>query len=272
MEQGQQASKDSHLLVGQRVAQQEQQEASVVEKPFSQYEYTFDLLTAIGTVIVALLAVFGDRVRARLARPKLKVETSVAEPHVEIIREAVAQQSAQPVSVDTLHIRLCIKNTGRSIARSSRLVVDRIYRTRDRDPGLHVEHLLPRVIPWPDDDRPIDLVPNFPYFVDVARVKQDESEGDAPDTASAANGFALHLFFLKNLLASSQPQGELLKIGAGRVVFPLTIFSENARRPFVYFISIYWCGRDLESYKDKDKFDIQVLTPAEAKTKFPEVK
>ena len=272
MDQQEEASRVAQAQTTQRAVQQEQKNPAVVaeEKPFSRYEYTFDFLSAIGTVVVALLAIFGDRVRARLARPKLEVETSVADPHVEIIREVVAQQSAQSVSVDTLRIRLCIKNTGRSIARSSRLVVDRVYRTRDRDPGLHVEHLLPRVIPWPDGDRPIDLVPNFPYFVDVARVKQDESEGDAPDAASSANGFALHLSFLKNLLVSSQ--GELLKIGAGRVVFPLTIFSENARRPFVYFISIYWIGRDLDSYKERDKFDIQVLTPAEAKKKFPELK
>lgn len=243
-------------------------------KPFSDYEFTFDLVTAIGTLIVALLAIFGDRVRAFLSRPKLLVETSVNGPHVELVKESVAMQSEQVVAVESLRVRLCVRNVGRSIARSSRLVVDKIYRTRDRDPGLHVENLLPRVMPWPDDDKPIDLVPNFPYFVDVARVKQDEGEGDVPNGNPGRDqptaGFALHLTFLKNLLVSSQ--GELLKIGAGRVVFPLTIFSENTRRPSVYFISIYWSGSDPKSYKDKDKFDIQVLTSTEAKKKFPELR
>jgi hypothetical protein len=256
---------------GAKAAEVKVSEIEPATKPFSDYEYAFDLVTALGTLVVALLAVFGDRVRAFLARPRLEVTAKSDGPHVELVREVVSMQSNQAASIESLRVRLCIRNAGRSIARSSRVVVDQVYRTRNRDTGLSKEDILPRVIPWPDDDRPIDLVPGFPYFVDVACVKQDDREGERPGHGplQRSANHSLYLAFLKP--SPARGGGEYYPVGDGRVVFPVTIFSENMRKPARYFVSIYWDGKEPKDHKENGKFEIEVLSPADAKSKFKEL-
>lgn len=264
--QGSEVSRSTASLDKKAVASQE-----VDSKPLSGFEFVFDAASAVGTIVVALLAIFGDRIRAFLARPQIVIEAKKNAPHVEIEHESVSMQSDQSVVLECLKIRLCVKNKGRSIARSSRLVVDRIYRTRANDPGLHEEEIRPRVIPWPDDEKPIDLVPNFPYFVDVAWVKQDEQEGSVDSqSAQVAPAYKLYLTFLRN--SSNRTVSEFFHVGSGRVLFKLTVFSENSRRPVVYFVSIYWSGTSPANHKQNGVFDIEALTEAEAKKKHKEIK
>ncbi|WP_333678624.1 hypothetical protein [Dyella sp.] len=257
----------SSVYAGQRVIVQI---PASNEKPLSNYEYVFDLFIALGTFVVALLAVFGDRLRAYLARPKLHITTTASLPHVELTSERVSSESSEISVKDQLHLRICITNRGRSIAKASRVVVDCVYKTRDGDPELHKDEILPRVIPWPDDDRPIDLVPNFPYFLEVACVKSEQAEGVSKDAQTiSVDRHCLHLSFLRG--SQSQSKGEYMKVGLGRVVLPITIFSENIRRPIKYYVSIYWAGSSAKDYGNNSKFDFAVLTVSEAKEKFKEV-
>jgi len=80
----------------------------------------FELATAAGTlsaVLVALFAVFWPSILKRWNRPKLVFEFDNKEPFCRRTTGLIDISSGQRVSLNSYHVRLRVKNTGRSMAR-----------------------------------------------------------------------------------------------------------------------------------------------------------
>lgn len=79
------------------------------------------LFTLLGSIVVALVALFRDELHSFLFKPEIKVEHSDLEPFTRIAKDA---------SGFSIYIRLKVTNTGKQEARNVRVKVTEIYNSK----------------------------------------------------------------------------------------------------------------------------------------------
>lgn len=89
------------------------------------WEATSSVVTAVGTLILACLALFGGQIRQWIARPKLAITTRNSTPFIELLEEEDESQSA---TTPCQRIRIQVTNTGIQNARQCSVMIERIYK------------------------------------------------------------------------------------------------------------------------------------------------
>ncbi len=95
---------------------------------YDKWNLVFAGATAIGSIAVAILAVFGQRIRGWLVRPRIFVRVGEESPCIEMLEE---EDTSSAGAKRTLHhIRLEVTNSGWEIARNCMVLCNSVYRQR----------------------------------------------------------------------------------------------------------------------------------------------
>jgi len=209
---------------------------------------------ALGSIVIAVLAVYGDAIRRWLFRPNLEVRIGTQAPFLELL--TVEEEFGCSRTVH--EIRIQVLNSGRSIARNCKAVVDSIYKQREGTGDMYLsKEFIPRPCLWDGEQKTQDLLPKIPTYVFAARIaeKGEMVAEDSPtQTAPSCSLFIM----------IEERKGVFLEVGHGKHVFPIVLYADNIPKPVKRYLEIFWNGKTAEQ-TDKAHFNIQLHTETQFK-------
>lgn len=219
------------------------------ETTYKTWDLIFTGVQAVGTIVVALLAIYGDRIIRKLFKPKLSIDISSSAPFVETIKEREAFSSDE-----NIYTRISIKvtNNGDSTAQNCQGIVEKIYCKRKANESFYCyKNFIPTRFTWNDDNKATFVTPNIPSYVEIARIQQIEELTTYSESFMSGkpknNTFDLYLS-----IEEPNEKGKYLKLGKGTFVIPIIFYTDNLRKTQKVFVEIYWNGKDTSTLTESD--------------------
>lgn len=212
-------------------------------------------LVAIGTVAVAIMAIYGDAIKEFIFRPKIRIETGSQTPFV----EKIALTSAGQASGEIVKIRIKIINYGGSIGRSCVALIEKIFKKRTDNQTFHtIKSIAPANLLWLSGNPKYDLRSSMPSYVEIARIEKVEVASENPSSDITARPTTPQFELFVSVQEAGQ-RGVYVKLGKGTFAIPVVVNPENSSRPLSVFIEIFWDGSRIADYLDESHFYIKLL-------------
>jgi len=204
-------------------------------------------LAAIGTIALAIVAVFQDRIRRRLMRPKLELIVRVAPPECHktswnypvAVVDGPGGKTVVTQSAPCYYFRVAIRNDGNTEAREVELFAAGLKRRRADGNLENVERFTPMNLLWAHFRQPFLAVlsPKIPKVCDLAHVihpSHAKSVGhELPDVPAGTPLLAFDLQVEPNM------KGHL--IGPGTYRLEVILAASNVT-PKKYTLEIQFAG------------------------------
>lgn len=222
---------------------------SSFDTSYKTWDLIFTGIQAIGTVVVALLAIFGDKLIRQLFKPKLSIEINSLTPFVETIKEKEVFTSDENVYS---RISIKVSNTGDSTAQNCQGIIETVFCKRKANESFYCyKSFIPTRLTWNDESKATFVTPNVPSYIEIARIQQIEeltTNNEMFGTVKSKN----NTFDLYLSIEEPNEKGKYLKLGKGTFVIPIVIYTDNLRRTQKIFVEIYWNGKDTSTLTESD--------------------
>lgn len=212
------------------------------------YEIAPQWISAIGTVLAVIVALFSKIIRDWYNRPMINMSC----PNSKQCREVIEQGTESSDSSSEIRIRIKLENSGNYIANHAALFVDTYYKKRAKDETYVKNELTPIQMRDYRKSKPAQIAPHLIYFFDIASIR-------LYDDMTEQDGVGKPKQFYKLYLLGAEHNQEL---GRGTFVIPLKFYSSRIDVKINY-LKIYWESNDFST--DKEHFDCQMLTEKEFK-------
>ena len=224
---------------------------------FDWSNLVFNGLTAVGTVVVAILAVFGQRIRAWFVRPRLALAVGKTSPFVD--RAETIDASASNSKRVSYAVRLQVINDGKETARNCKILCDSVYQEREKGSGFYLlRRFVPKEFFWTGSAQSKDVVPKLPSYVDIASIAEPVESASASVTSGTEQPkHALHI-----LIEAEGTTGRYFCVGVGKFIYPLILYADNLPRPTKRYVEILWTGKAASDFGDAC-FDVRLLNEDE---------
>jgi uncharacterized membrane protein YidH (DUF202 family) len=174
-----------------------------------------DWFVAVFTLLLAMVAVFQDRLRALVQRPKLRRRMKNARP--DCVFYPVVDAQGRQVGA-RLNVRLWIKNRGKASAQNVEVYAHAVWRARGTGQWEPVTEFIPMNLVWSDLD------PNTMYFPLIAPLMGKHCnlgyvQADPQDASKAVFTFSTIL----------QPSNRANTLPAGRYRVALRVAAANGK-------------------------------------------
>ncbi len=214
------------------------------------WNIVFNGLVALGTLIIALLAIFGEKIKTRLFRPKLKITISKKSPYTEIVQHIKSdKQSASYTEKYTL-IRCKIESLSAAPIKNCQGIVQEIWcKHKDNDKFYNFKQLAPTTLLWSNENKEHTIPANIPSFLEISRIKKTEIS-----TNNSQNDFQQKKMTQSLLYLSIQETGKkgiYIKLGKGTFIIPVIIIGDNIKEKKPYFFEILWNGNNVDQLDDE---------------------
>lgn len=230
-----------------------------LNKPWSSFEYWYfitQVVSALGTIIVATIAIFGERIRRWFLKPKLKVEVGSISPLIQLIEKSNSPELAvgnypnqglttQAVTIERrLVIRIEIANTGKGSAINPQVIAKGIHKKHDNvDTSYKLRDFVP--IAFGGNGSSIEssnrqISPVRPIYPIIAEIVEISSP--IPDAMGAVSRECS----LQILIDDPSQNTKFIPIGKGTALLPIVIVADNLDEELEAFIQIHWNGNSLE--------------------------
>ena len=221
---------------------------------YTQLHLLFAGLTAIGTIAIAILAIFGNRIRSWIIRPRIKLAVGEASPFIERIeKDDSSTEDGKNVSYK---IRLEIQNIGREVARNSSVLCNTVHRQRDVGSGFYeLKKFVPKQFFWTTRDQRLDVTPKIPSYLSIAEISeptQSVSGNDQNLTVSQERCLQIRI-------EAEGVKGRFYRVKNGKILFPAIFYTDNLPKPIMHYIEICWNGTSVDSFS-AENFQIQLLS------------
>lgn len=223
-----------------------------------KWSLAFDGMTALGTLLVALLAVFGQRIRSWIIRPNLSVVVGDKPPYSEKKEEPEESTSGAKVSYQ---LRLEILNDGREAARNCVVLCNKVLREMAGGKEFYtLKEFVPLQFYWTTKSQTTDVVPKLPSYLNIAEISiQEESvSGTTSGTTLLPN------FTLQVQVEAEGIKGRFFRVDKGKIILPIIVHADNLPRSIKKYIEICWRGDSVEDFTP-EKFQIRLLNETEGK-------
>ncbi len=216
-------------------------------------------LTAVGTILLALIAVYGERVKRWLFKPKLKIIVSGDKPYISTIKDS----SATSVAASVTRIRIKALNEGTSAARSFTGLVESVFCKRPQSETFYKSKSLPPTpLPWNDEEKDFSLTPRIPFYLEIARIEKNlPSSIDGSSNTLTSSEYSLYLS-----VEEEEQKGAYIHLGKGTFIVPITFYSDNIKIPIKMYFEIFWDGID-PSCTEISNFYIKEISTYDVKRK-----
>lgn len=212
------------------------------------YEIAPQWLSATGTLVAVLVALFQKSMRDWIKRPKIKISC----PDNKKCRVEYSSNTENQDSGRELKIRVKILNEGRNVASHAALYVDSFYKKRSSDDMYIIEEFPPIVIKDFRNTKTMYIVPNLDYYYDLFSIHQYDEKVEEGGNRSTKQFYKLYLV----------GEGEVQELGKGSFVVPLKFYASQNTRAFAY-LKVYW---NCDDFKVSNEFlDVSIITEKEFK-------
>lgn len=233
--------------------------------PSQNLNLWFQGIIAIGTLVLAFLAIFGHNLRMWLFQPKIKVYLDKEIPFLELIEEFKEKETSSS-KTQYQEIRVKITNSGKTSTKSCRVLTDVIYKQRAGSEDMYkLKSIIPTEFYWSSGDNKLDLLPNIPYYISIARIAEsseqinfDQSKGELVNTKP---NYELFL-----TIEERAQKGKYIPVGKGKLIFPIIVYAENLSNPIKKYIEIFW-DADTPNDISASHFNICFVNETELKRK-----
>lgn len=221
-----------------------------------KWSLVFDGMTALGTLLVALLAVFGQRIRSWIIRPRLSVAVGDKPPYAEKKEEPEESTSGAKVSYQ---LRLEISNDGREAARNCVVLCNKVLREKAGGKEFYtLREFVPLQFYWTTKSQTTDVVPKLLSYLNIAEVSISEESvsGNASNITRSPD------FTLQVQVEAEGIKGRFFRVDKGKIILPIIVHADNLPRSIKKYVEICWRGNS-EADFTPEKFQIRVLNEAE---------
>lgn len=221
-----------------------QAEPTAIDYDF--WQLVVRIVQAIGTISVALLAIFGARIINLIFKPNLMFEISGKKPFIETIQERQDMFGSQ-----NRHIRISSKvsNKGNTTAKNSQAIVEKVFSKRKANDTFYLDQeFIPTRFEWNNEEESSIVTPQIPSFVRIARIEEETvltSNESSESDNNAKNEFELYLE-----IQDPNESGSYLKLGKGTFIIPIVLYCDNLRNTTKVFIEIYWNGSQINNLSE----------------------
>ncbi len=220
---------------------------------FEVWGLTFSGLEATGTLLVAVLAVFGQRIRSWIIRPKIILSVGEAAPFVEKFEEEDASVAGGRRTV--YHIRLEVINAGKEAARNCMILCNNVHKARAGGAGFYeLKKFVPKQFFWTTKDQRLDVVPKIPSYVSIAEISE-------PSPSVAGGGVvtpATASICLQILVEAEGIKGRFFRVENGKTIIPVMLYADNLPRASKHYVEICWSGKSINEFSPSN-FQICLL-------------
>jgi hypothetical protein len=210
-------------------------------------------MAAVGTLAVAILAIFGQRVRSWIIRPRIRLSVGEGAPFVEKFEEEDASVAGGKRTI--YHVRLEVANSGREIARNCTILCNTLHRQRAGGAGFYeLKKFVPKQFFWTSREQRLDVAPKIPSYVNIAEISE-------PSTSVKGTGgpaAAVQTECLQILIEAEGVKGRFFRVENGKVVLPAILYADNLPRPIKHFVEISWNGTCVKDFSP-EKFQVRLI-------------
>ncbi len=212
------------------------------------YEIAPQWISAIGTVLAVIVALFSKIIRDWYNRPRINMTC----PESKQCREIIEQGSESSDSSSEIRIRIKLENSGNYIANHAALFVDTYYKKRAKDDTYVKSEFTPIQMRDYRKSKPTQIAPHLIYYFDIASIH-------LYDDMTEQDGVGKPKQFYKLYLLGAELNQEL---GRGTFVIPLKFYSSRIDVKISY-LKIYWESDNFAT--DKEHFECVMLSEKEFK-------
>lgn len=225
-------------------------------------ELSIGAVTALGTLLLALVAIYGERIKRWLFRPKLSAKIRNASPFIDKYEHSFSSSNSTEQKSTTLIIKVQVENAGSTGAQLCRGLVQNVFCNREKSETFYeMRALVPTPLMWNDDSREYTISPLVPAFIEIARI--EEIKSISKNTDSEAVEASEYLLYLS--IEEPGSSGLYIKLGKGTFIIPIIFTSDSIRLPFIEYLEIFWNGKD-PSTADNSNFFVKLLSSSEVPT------
>ncbi len=220
-------------------------------------EIVITATSAIGTLILAFLAIFGPTVKKWFYKSNLDFEIKSKDPFVIKCSETEIFSSE---TNESLAINLKIKNTGNISSLNTQLYTEKIFRVRQENQTYYLDReIIPANYIWKNESEIKSLTPLMSHYVEIAKIQQ-QTEYTTDEATKKEIKHSRDLLFLS--VADPTLSGEFIKLGKGTYLIPIKAYSDNMKKEKEVYIEIFWNANDLK-HKSNSNFYVKQVKKSE---------
>jgi hypothetical protein len=222
----------------------------VVEYAHQNWKLILDGAVAFGTILLAVVTVWGDNFKKMLSKTNLKSDVGKVTPFIEI-RETQQGKSSEGTIV---FIRLKINNLKNIVANNCYGIINSYWRKREKGDAYYEEQINPSYFLWCNEEKNYSINKEIPSYLVIAFLKKVEVKTQDSNTVSENNPSTSDY---KLFMAIKEPGGESqILLGKGVFIIPISIYGENLRKPLGVNVKVYWNGSNPSKL---DEFSIEIV-------------
>ena len=223
---------------------------------YDSWNLVFNGMTAIGTILVSLLAIFGQRIRTWLTRPRITLAVGDSSPHTERIEETDESGGGTRV---LYQIRIEARNSGRETARNCILQCNKVFRERPGGAGFYeLKKFVPKQFFWTSKNQAYNIVRELPAYINIAEISDPSQTTAATQTGTTTVSHNC----LQILVETEGAKGRFYRVENGKILIPIIIYADNIPRPQKQYVEIYWNGECIGDFSSAS-FKVRLLSENE---------
>lgn len=216
-------------------------------------EIGIQAIAAVGTIILAVLAIFGPSVKKWFYKPKLIFFIKSDDPYVSANEE---KEIFSDEVTKSLKISIQTKNIGNITALNTQMYTSKIFKIRQENKSYYLDReIIPSNYYWSDDETTKSLTPLMSHYVEIARI-QKHIEYSIDEESKKKKENSKHLLFLK--VPNPNEADTYIQLGKGTFLIPIKAYSDNLNKEYEFYVELFWNGNDL-SKKTKSNFYVKQI-------------
>jgi len=220
---------------------------------FEKYSLIISSVAAIGTLLLAVIAIFGSWIRRLLVRPKLKPLIGSNKPFIEQVKETDPNESSETV-LKKIHLK--ITNKGKQTALNSQILIEKIFKKRKENQTYFLfKSFIPTNFLWEDENKSKPITTSISHYIEIARIqkyveysKDEKTEG----TTKIRDYYRLWLSI------ETTSKGVYFLLGKGTFLLPIIVYSDNISTPITTYVEIFWNGDKLDEMNESNFYIKQI--------------
>lgn len=215
---------------------------------YQKYTLLISAISAVGTFIVAFIAIFGSWIKKQFIKPKINVTIENSKPFIETITEDSPTESSK-ITYKKIHVK--VNNKGKESALNSQILIEKIFKKREENQTFFLyKSLIPSHFFWENDDKSKPISTSISHFIEIIRVQiySEYSQDEETDTKrKPRDEYRLWL-----TIQNSTLKGTFYLLGKGTFILPLIFYSDNLSNPQKICIEIFWNCDKLENMNESN--------------------
>lgn len=212
------------------------------------YEIVPQWITAIGTVLAVVVALFQKLLRDWYNRPK--IEITCKDNNQCMVENKAGTESSD--SSNEIRIRVKLENKGNYIANHAAMFVDTVYKMREKEGSFVKIEFTPKQLKDFRNTKPSSIAPHLFYYFDVASIHQYDSMATEDQQGKQKQFYKLYLL----------GEGDNTELGRGTFIVPLKFYSSRINVKIAY-LKLYWDSNDYST--NKQVFDFGIISESDFK-------